>query len=146
LDYSKESVAVASRINREWIKMGRVEIREGTVSQLPFPDAVFDLVTAVETHFWWPDLLAGMREVLRVLKPGGTLIIIAEIYKGAQTATAKLAEKYLPLSGMALLSVDEHRELFANAGYSDIQVITEPRKGWICGIGRKPSMLKGSIL
>jgi ubiquinone/menaquinone biosynthesis C-methylase UbiE len=146
LDYSKESVAVASRINREWIKMGRVEIREGTVSQLPFPDAVFDLVTAVETHFWWPDLSAGMREVLRVLKPGGTLIIIAEIYKGAQTATAKLAEKYLPLSGMALLSVDEHRELFANTGYSDIQVIDEPRKGWICGIGRKPSMLKGSIL
>jgi ubiquinone/menaquinone biosynthesis C-methylase UbiE len=146
LDYSKESVAVASRINREWIKMGRVEIREGTVSQLPFPDAMFDLVTAVETHFWWPDLSAGMREVLRVLKPGGTLIIIAEIYKGAQTATAKLAEKYLPLSGMALLSVDEHRELFANTGYSDIQVITEPRKGWICGVGRKPSMLKGSIL
>jgi len=139
LDYSKESVAVASRINREWIKMGRVEIREGTVSQLPFPDAMFDLVTAVETHFWWPDLPAGMREVLRALKPGGTLIIIAEIYKGAQTATAKLAEKYLPLSGMALLSVDEHRELFANAGYSDIQVITEPRKGWICGIGKKPS-------
>jgi SAM-dependent methyltransferase len=146
LDYSKESVAVASRINREWIKMGRVEIREGTVSQLPFPDAVFDLVTAVETHFWWPDLSAGMREVLRVLKPGGTLIIIAEIYRGAQTATAKLAEKYLPLSGMALLSVDEHRELFANTGYSDIQVITEPRKGWICGVGRKPSMRKGSIL
>lgn len=144
LDYSKESVAVASRINREWIKMGRVEIREEAVSQLPFPDAVFDLVTAVETHFWWPDLLAGMREVLRVLKPGGTLIIIAEIYKGAQTATAKLAEKYLPLSGMALLSVDEHRELFANAGYSDIQVITEPRKGWICGIGKKLSVPTGS--
>jgi len=144
LDYSKESVAVASRINREWIKMGGVEIREGTVSQLPFPDAMFDLVTAVETHFWWFDLSAGMREVLRVLKPGGTLIIIAEIYKGAQTATAKLAEKYLPLSGMALLSVDEHRELFANTGYSDIQVIDESRKGWICGIGKKPSVLTGS--
>jgi ubiquinone/menaquinone biosynthesis C-methylase UbiE len=140
LDYSIESVAVASKVNREWIKMGRVEIQEGTVSQLPFPDAVFDLVTAVETHFWWPDLLAGMREILRVLKPGGKLIIIAEIYKGANTATAKLAEKYLPLSGMALLSVDEHRELFANAGFSDVQVVTEPRKGWICGIGRKPSL------
>jgi ubiquinone/menaquinone biosynthesis C-methylase UbiE len=136
LDYSTESVAVASRVNREWIKMGRVEIREGTVSQLPFAEGVFDLVTAVETHFWWPDLLAGMREALRVLKPGGTLIIIAEIYKGAQTATAKLAEKYLPLSGMALLSVDEHRELFANTGYSDIQVVAEPRKGWICATGR----------
>ena len=144
LDYSKESVAVASRINRRWINTGRVEIQEGTVSQLPFPNAVFDLVTAVETHFWWSDLPAGMREVLRVLKPGGTLIIIAEIYRGAQTRTAKLAEKYLPLSGMVLLTVDEHRELFANTGYSDIQVIYEPGKGWICGIGRKPSASGGS--
>jgi hypothetical protein len=69
---------------------------------------------------------------------------VAEIYKGAQTSTAKLAEKYLPLSGMALLSLDEHRELFANTGYSDIQVIAEPGKGWICGIGRKPSASKES--
>jgi ubiquinone/menaquinone biosynthesis C-methylase UbiE len=139
VDFSKESVAVATRTNRHWIDMGRVEIREGSVSQLPFSDNVFDLVTAVETHFWWPDFPADMREVLRVLKPGGTLIIIAEVYKGAQTRTAKLAEKYLPLSGMKLLSVDEHRELLANAGYSDVQIIEESGKGWICGIGRKPS-------
>jgi ubiquinone/menaquinone biosynthesis C-methylase UbiE len=145
VDFSRESVAVASRTNRQWIDTARVEIQEGSVSQLPFSGDVFDLVTAVETHFWWPDLPADMREVLRVLKPGGTLIIIAEIYKGAQTRTAKLAEKYLPLSGMKLLSVDEHRELFTNAGYSEVQTIVESGKGWICGIGRKPSMPKGSI-
>ena len=139
VDFSKESVAVASRTNRQWMDIARVEIREGSVSQLPFSEGVFDLVTAVETHFWWPDLPADMREVLRVLKPGGTLIIIAEIYKGAKTKTAMLAEKYLPLSGMTLLSVNEHRELFAKAGYSDVQVIEESGKGWICGIGRKPS-------
>ena len=145
VDYSKESVAVAGRTNREWVDMARAEIREGSVSQLPFSEGVFDLVTAVETHFWWPHLPTDMREVLRVLKPGGALIIIAEIYKGAKTKTAKLAEKYLPLSGMKLLSVDEHRELFANAGYSDVQIIEEPSKGWICGIGRKPSMPKDSL-
>lgn len=139
LDYSKESVAMASRVNREWIGIGRVEIQEGTVSELPFPDSKFDLVTGVETHFWWPDLPAGMREIFRVLKPGGTLIIIAEIYKGANTATAKLAEKYLPLSGMALLSVDEHREFFASTGFTDVQVIAESGRGWICAIGKKPS-------
>ncbi|HEV8182515.1 MAG TPA: class I SAM-dependent methyltransferase [Candidatus Angelobacter sp.] len=144
VDFSGESVAFASRINKQWIETGRVEIREASVSQLPFSADAFDVVTAVETHFWWPDLPADMREVLRVLKPGGTLIIIAEIYKGANTATAKLAEKYLPLSGMALLSVNEHRELFANAGYSDIQIIDEPGKGWICGIGKKPSVPTGS--
>jgi ubiquinone/menaquinone biosynthesis C-methylase UbiE len=138
LDYSKESVAMASRINREWIDMGRVEIREGTVAQLPFSEDMFDLVTAVETHFWWPDLPAGMREVLRVLKPGGTVVIIAEIYKQASTRTAVLAEKYLPFSGMALLSVNEHRELFMDAGFSNVQIIEERGKGWICAIGKKP--------
>lgn len=140
VDYSKESVAVTSRVNREWINKGRVEIREATVSQLPFPEGVFDLVTAVETHFWWPDLPAGMREILRVLKPEGTLVIIAEIYKQAATRTAALAEKHLPFSGMTLLTVSQHRELFANAGFSDIQVIEERSKGWICAIGRKPSV------
>ena len=141
LDFSQASVAFAKRTNRHWIDADRVEIREGSVSHLPFADDIFDLVTAVETHFWWPDLPADMREVLRVLKPGGTFIIIAEIYKGADTRIAKLAEKYLPLSGMTLLSTDEHRELFANAGYSDIQIVTEASKGWICATGRKPSTI-----
>lgn len=139
VDYSKESVTVANRTNRRWIQIGRVEIREGSVSQLPFPENTFDLVTAVETHFWWPDLPAAMHEVLRVLKPGGAFIIIAEIYKGAKTRTAKLAEKYLPLSGIALLSVGNHRELFTDAGYSDVQVIEHPERGWISGIGKKAS-------
>jgi len=137
VDYSKESVAVASKTNRQWIEMTRVEIREESVSHLRFSDNMFDLITAVETHFWWPDLPADMREVFRVLKPGGRLIIIAEVYKGAKTTTARLAEKYASVTGMRLLSVSEHRELFTNAGYSDVQVIEEPGKGWICGIGRK---------
>jgi ubiquinone/menaquinone biosynthesis C-methylase UbiE len=139
VDFSTASVAVAQKTNRERITQGRVEIQEASVSRLPFAVGMFDLVTAVETHFWWPDLPADMREVLRVIKPGGTLLIVAEMYKGAMTRTARLAEKYLPLSGMNLLSSDEHREIFANAGYSDIQIIVEPYKGWICGIGRKPA-------
>lgn len=138
VDFSEESVAASKRTNARWIEMGRVEIRHGSVSQLPFPDDMFDLVTAVETHFWWPDLPGDMRETFRVLKLGGKLIIIAEIYKGANTTVAKLAEKYTSRSGMALLSVEEHRELFANAGYSEVQVIEERDKGWICGVGTRP--------
>jgi ubiquinone/menaquinone biosynthesis C-methylase UbiE len=138
VDYSDESVAVAKRTNAQWIDLGRVEIRHGSVSQLPFPDNMFDLATAVETHFWWADLPGDMREVFRVLKPGGTLILIAEVYKGAGTRVSKFAEKYASRTGMTLLSVAEHRELFTNAGYSDVQVIEERGKGWICSIGRKP--------
>jgi ubiquinone/menaquinone biosynthesis C-methylase UbiE len=138
VDYSDESVTATKRTNAEWIGLGRVEVRHGSVSQLPFPDDLFDLVTAVETHFWWPNLPGDMREVFRVLKAGGTLIFIAEIYKGANTMAAKLAEKYTSRTGLTLLTVDEHRELFTNAGYLNVQVIEERDKGWICGTGRKP--------
>ena len=138
VDYSDESVATTKRTNVRWIDLGRVEIRHGSVSQLPFPDGMFDLVTAVETHFWWPNLPGDMREVFRVMKPGGTLVLIAEIYKGANTMAARFAEKYASRTGMSLLSVNEHRELFTNAGYSTVQVIEELAKGWICGAGRKP--------
>ena len=139
VDYSDVRVAVARKLNARLIEMGRVDIHEGSVSALPFAANTFDLVTAVETHFWWPDLPAGMREILRVLKPGGTLAIIAEIYKGAPTKTAQLAEKYISRTGMKFLSVDEHHGLFADAGYSDVQITTDSGKGWICGTGKKSS-------
>jgi len=137
VDYSAESVAMAARTNRDSIASGRVEIREASVSRLPFAADMFDVVTAVETHFWWPDLAGDMREVRRVVKPGGRLILIAEIYKGATTRTARLTEKYAHLSGITLLSVSEHRELFVNAGYREVEIFEEPAKGWICGVGRK---------
>lgn len=138
IDFSEASVAVSMKTNARWIEMGRVEIRNASVSQLPFPDGMFDLVTGVETHFWWPDLPADMREVFRVVKPGGKLILIAEIYRGANTLAARLAEKYADRSPIKLLSVDEHRELLRNAGFTDVQVVEERAKGWICAMGRKP--------
>ena len=137
IDHSTQSVAMAMRLNKQWIDLGRVEVREASVSRLPFSEGAFDTVTAIETHFWWPALPTDMREVLRVLKPGGRLILIAEVYKGSQSFTSKAVERYSEKTGMALLSVEEHRELFADAGYSDVQVITEPGKGWICCIGSK---------
>lgn len=138
IDYSEESVAATKKISAQWIASGRVEVQLASVSHLPFSEVTFDLVTAVETHFWWPDLPADVREIFRVLKHGGKLLIIAEVYKGANTTVAKLAEKYAPRTGMKLLAVDEHRELFAQAGFSDIRVIEDHGKGWICGIGTKP--------
>src|SRR5438477_5843418 len=69
VDYSEESVATARETNARWIEQGRVDIQLGTVSRLPFTDGTFDLVTAVETHYYWPDLPRDVREVFRVLKP-----------------------------------------------------------------------------
>ncbi len=138
VDHSEASVATSSNTNAELVAAGRVDIRLGSVSRLPFPDDTFDLVTAVETHFWWPDLPGDTREVFRVTKPAGTLILIAEVYKGAKTAVSKLLERRVDRTGLLMLSPDEHRGLLANAGYSDVQVFEERTRGWICATGTKP--------
>ena len=139
IDYSDDSVAAARRGNAGWIDIGRVEIQGGSVSQLPFADNTFDLVTAIETHLFWPDLVNDFREILRVLKPGGPLLIVAEIYRGGkhlEGVRKKIFDKHLAAK-MNLLTPDEHRELFTNAGFSGVQIFEELDKGWICATGRK---------
>ncbi|HEY2460295.1 MAG TPA: class I SAM-dependent methyltransferase [Candidatus Acidoferrum sp.] len=138
VDFSDESVAATKRLNARAIAAGRVEVHNASVSHLPFADGTFDLVTAVETHFWWPDLPNDLREIFRVLKPGGQLAIIAEVYKGADTMTARVLEKHGARAGLKLLSIDEHRQLLANAAYSNIQISAEPKKGWLCATAERP--------
>ena len=136
VDYAKGSVAASCAKNASLIKAGRLEVKEASVSQLPFPNDKFNLVTAVETQYYWPDLVKDMQEIRRVLKPGGQLIIIAESYKkGSYNMFQRPVMKLLRASN---LSVDEHRVLFATAGYTDIQIFEERKRGWICGIGKKP--------
>jgi ubiquinone/menaquinone biosynthesis C-methylase UbiE len=142
IDHSETSVAVSERTNWKSIDNGLVEIHHGSVSHLPFPDQMFDLATAVETHYYWPDLPADMREVLRVLKPGGMMIIIAEAYKGGKYDARLQTFVDAMRSGgytYAHLNVDEHRELLSTIGFSEVQVFEDYDKGWICAVGRKPS-------
>jgi SAM-dependent methyltransferase len=140
IDFANGSVAVSRRKNAALIAAGRVDIRKASVSRLPFDADTFDLVTAIETHYYWPDLAASMREIRRVLKPGGTLIIIAESYRGSRfDALQGVVMKALK---SARLSADEHRELFVAAGYSDARVIEQRGKGWICAIGRAPALVE----
>ena len=137
IDISEECVAVSRRTNRQLIKIGRVEIRHGSVSCLRFADDMFDLVTAVDSHYYWPDLAADLREVLRVLKPGGRLVIIGEAYRGGKYE--KRDRKFVEAANAAYYSVNELGELISRAGYSDVQMFEEYERGWICGVGRKPA-------
>ena len=135
VDYSGASVAVATKINAPAIAAGCVDIRRGSVSNLPFAPHTFDVVTAVETHYYWPNLKADLEEVRRVLKPGGRVAIIAESYRGKRfDATDRVAIRLL---GSRLLTTDEHREALLAAGYADAEVFEDTRRGWICAVGTK---------
>ena len=137
LDYSAASVAVSRETNAGNIQAGRVQIEQGSVAALPFPDRTFDVVTAVETHYYWPDLPANVREVLRVLKPGGTFALIADTYRGGPLRL--LYGIVMPLLRAAYLSDAEHRDLLTQAGFAEVATNHVPGKNWICATGRKPT-------
>jgi SAM-dependent methyltransferase len=140
IDYSAASVAVARATNADAIAEGRVDVQQGSVSKLPFADDTFDVVSAVETHYYWPNLTDDLREIQRVLKPGGTLLIIAETYKGRRHDI--LYRPAMMLLRATYLTPDEHRDALTSAGYADVEVSEERSKGWICALGRKPSEVR----
>jgi len=142
IDHSKTSVAAAQHKNRQKIQSGQVDIRLGTVSLLPYPDQYFDLVSAVEMLYYWPEPVSDFREILRVLRPGGRLVVIGETYKGQRFGSLiAIAMKFLQAR---YLSLNEHRDLFGAAGYEEVAITAERTKGWICAVGRRrPSALSG---
>jgi ubiquinone/menaquinone biosynthesis C-methylase UbiE len=71
IDYAAGSVATSHAHNKRMIAEGRVHVEQASVSRLPFADDKFDLVTAIETQYYWPNLRDDMKEIWRVLKPGG---------------------------------------------------------------------------
>lgn len=75
IDPSPVMLRQARRRNTGAIRSGRVELKQGGVSALPFGDQRFDKVLSVNNVMMWPDLQANLQEVYRVLKPGGLLVI-----------------------------------------------------------------------
>jgi ubiquinone/menaquinone biosynthesis C-methylase UbiE len=76
LDISEEMVRSASRRNAQAIKAGRVSLQQGDLlTTLPFTENQFDKIYTIQTFYFWKDPLAVMAELLRVLKPGGKLVV-----------------------------------------------------------------------
>ena len=75
IDLSEMMVRVATRRNAQAVKAGRVALAQGTMTALPFADHSFDKIMTIHTFYFWPEPLRVLRELSRVLKPGGRLII-----------------------------------------------------------------------
>ncbi|MBE6504844.1 MAG: class I SAM-dependent methyltransferase [Methanobrevibacter millerae] len=116
IDYSIESVKLSREVNEKLINEGRVEIQEGNVKSLPFEDATFDVVTAFETVYFWPDIEKSFGEVKRVLKPGGTFLIGMEA-NGSNNIIMKFWKHFID---MELYTDEEITSFLQNNDFSEI--------------------------
>lgn len=127
LDFSEVSVEKSKKLNRKAIEQDQCEILQGDVMNLPFENESFDLVTAFETIYFWPDLSAAFTQINNVLKEGGTLLICNE-YKEQNKAN----EKYVQIiEGMKIHSTSEVVSLLQKANFKTIQY-DETKSGWMC--------------
>ncbi|MEE0902007.1 MAG: class I SAM-dependent methyltransferase [Methanobrevibacter sp.] len=116
VDYSMDSVKVSREVNRQEIYDGKVEVTHGDVQSLPFDDETFDIVTAFETVYFWPNIEKCFGEVKRVLKPGGIFLIGTES-NGSDNIPMKISEK---LINMTVYNDKELCQYLENNGYSQI--------------------------
>jgi len=127
IDHSEDMVKLAAKKNR---KSKNVEIKNASVSKLPFEDNSFDIVTAFETIQFWPDIENDLREVWRVLKPEGVFVIANRFPEEGSNWAGFLTFK----------NEDEYVEALNGAGFGDVNADTETKKGWIRIAVRKQSI------
>jgi ubiquinone/menaquinone biosynthesis C-methylase UbiE len=109
VDPSEEMCWMAARRNRSAIQAGQVELRRATAEALPYPDAAFDKVLAVHTVYFWANLAPPLREIARVLKSSGRLVLAHR--------TDGEAARMFPPSVYCFVPEAEIQGALANAGF-----------------------------
>lgn len=132
VDYSAVSVKRARRLNEKAIANDRCVIWQGSVDELIFANAWFDMATAFETIYFWPDLPRSFREIYRVLKPGGVFCICNEC--GDTDKGDKWTKK---IEGMTIYRGAQLKAILEQAGFCGVQTHGNA-KGWLCVTAEKP--------
>ena len=93
----------------------QVFVTLGSAEKLPYEDEKFDLVTAVETVYFWPHLPDCLKEVRRVLKQGGKFAILVEVVDSDSTWTNVV-------EGMTAYSPEDLKKLLDEAGFTQTEI------------------------
>lgn len=135
IDYSELAVKKSKKFNKKAVKNGKVQIDWGSVSHLPYSDNMFDLATAVETYYFWPDKINDLKEILRVLKPGGKLLLVFEmcINEGEPNKWQEVER----LAEIKAVTPKEIEENLVKAGYKNIKTFVKEGTSWLCATGEK---------
>jgi SAM-dependent methyltransferase len=94
---------------------------------------MFDLVTAVESCYFWPDLINDLKEIRRVLKTGGSVILVNAMY--GDERFEKRNSRLARIGGFTYHSPEEFRGFLRDAGYSSVRIEVLENKNWIAAIG-----------
>lgn len=133
VDYASTSVDASRSFNAWAVAQGSCRIVEGDVMALPFADASFDVATAFETVYFWPDIRRSFSEVARVLRRGGTFMISNEV-DGTAESDREMAASF---SGMSMYTGDDLAALLKEAGFDRIEVRTHPSERWMVVLARR---------
>ena len=89
----------------------------------------------MESFYFWPDPQENLKEVLRVLKRGGTFLLVADVY-GRDDLPEAVVEN---INRFHLFNptLEEFRNLFECAGFADIHVHEKEGTTWVCVEGHK---------
>jgi ubiquinone/menaquinone biosynthesis C-methylase UbiE len=126
VDLSPTMLQQAERRNARAIHEGRVRLQVGSATALPFEDASFDKALSANSVPFWPDQEAGVKEMWRVLKPGGAIAIILQpIWARTESEVKQI--------GAGLLA------LLATVGFQQVRLEFKPMKpiASVCALGIK---------
>jgi len=134
IDISEESVALTKETNSGLVAEGRCHISVDSVSDLPFKEGTFDLVTAFETYFFWPDLENDMRKAASVVKKGGYIVVVSETYPHPDFKERN--DEIVRVYGLNLVDNAFMTDMLKRYGM-DVTVSEIEEKNWVAFVGRK---------
>ena len=126
LDYSIEMVNLASDINKDLIKSGKAEFKLGDASSLPWKSDLFSAVVGIETFFFWDEPMRSLKEIYRVLAPGGRIVIEMAYNKEDGLDHSNHIKKM----NLKLYSASEMTKMLNEAGFTNV-VVTYYKGFWL---------------
>jgi ubiquinone/menaquinone biosynthesis C-methylase UbiE len=135
LDQSADMVEYSRHVNKKLISQNRLEIVHSSVEKTGFKDEFFDLVTAIETYYFWPNLAEAFREIKRILKKEGYLLIISEMIQDGvyEVENAEIIAK----TQVHLVPLQELQRILDSAGYSTVKVYRKRKSKWNAILAQK---------